>query len=305
MKALMTKSQIRVSLVLATRNRASSLARLLECLTGQVDAPRFDVVVADNGSNDETPAVVEKAAKKLDVRYVREERPGKGRALNAALRVAQGELIVFTDDDVQPFPDWLFQMHKAAQDYPECNVFGGRIDVDMRTVPAWISRSFNLMGILTSSHDKGEGDLPYGHSQYPFGPNMSIRHQCILNRDRPYPESLGPGTSLPVGDEPTFLSSISLPDASDRMYIAKACVRHDVEMENVIFLKALQRCCRAGFAHGRLGFFPVSHQAMTGNSSLPSLIFQRVGSCRSIREFICITARYFFFLYGRRSYQHQ
>ncbi len=175
----------------------------------------------------------------------------------------------------------------------------------MRTVPAWISRSFNLMGILTSSHDNGEGDLSYGHSQYPFGPNMAIRRQSILNRDRPYPESLGPGTSLPVGDEPSFLSSISLPDASDRMYIAKACVRHDVEMENVIFLKALQRCCHAGFAHGRLGFFPVSHQAVTGNSSLPSLIFQRVGSCRSIREFICITARYFFFLYGRRSCQNQ
>lgn len=294
-----------VSVILATRNRSPSLARLLDGLTDQVDAPRFEVIVADNGSSDDTPAVVEQAANKLDTRYVREECPGKGRALNAALKLVRGDLIVFTDDDVQPFPDWLFQMHKAAQEYPKCNVFGGMIAVDMRTVPAWISRSFNLMGILTSFHDKGQEDLPYGYSQYPFGPNMAIRRQCILNRDRPYPESMGPGTSLPVGDEPTFLSSISLPDTSDRMYIAKACVRHDVEMENVIFVKAFQRCCHSGFAHGKLGFFPVSHQAVTGNSSLRSLILQRLGSCRSMRELICVTARYFFFLYGRRSFQNQ
>ncbi len=157
------------------------------------------------------------------------------------------------------------------------------------------------MGILTSSHDKGEKDLPYGYSQYPFGPNMAIRRQCILNRDRAYPEYLGPGTGLPVGDEPTFLSSLSPPDASDRMYIANACVRHDVEKENVVFLKALQRCCHAGFAHGKLGFFRVSHQAVMGNSSIPSLIVQRLGACRSMRELICITSRYLFYIHGWRA----
>jgi glycosyltransferase involved in cell wall biosynthesis len=290
---------VAISVALATRNRAPSLARLLDGLAGQVYAPCFEVIVADNGSSDETLAVVEQAGKKLTVRYVREKRPGKGRALNAALLVARGELIVFTDDDVQPFPDWLFQMHKAAQDYPECNVFGGRIEVDIQTVPYWISRSFNLMGILTSYHDKGDADMLYGYSQYPFGPNMAVRRQYVINNDKPYPETLGPGTTIPVGDEPTFLFKISPPGASDRMYVAKACVRHEIERENVFFFNALKRCCHAGFAHGRLGFFHVASHGCSGNTSVISLISRRLGSCRSVREFVCITSRYFFFLYGR------
>ncbi len=68
---------------------------------------------------------------RLQIHYVREDRPGKSRALNAALRIAQGKLMVFTDDDVVPQPDWLSQLYSAAQRYPDVNIFGGQIDVNL------------------------------------------------------------------------------------------------------------------------------------------------------------------------------
>ena len=46
------------SVVIATHNRASQLVRCLQALAQQSDASRFETIVVDNGSQDETPAVI-------------------------------------------------------------------------------------------------------------------------------------------------------------------------------------------------------------------------------------------------------
>lgn len=290
-------NDVEISVVIATRNRSSSLSRLINELSAQVDAPPFEVIVGDNGSSDDTPKVVKNARNRLQIHYVREERPGKSRALNAALRIAQGKLIVFTDDDVVPQPDWLSQLYSASQRYPDVNIFGGQIDVNLEDVPSWIKRSFNLMGLLTSAHNFGNSDTRYNYGQYPFGPNMAIRRNCIKSLNKPYPEYIGPGTELPVGDETMFLSPFSPADSKDRIFIASACVTHDVEAENINFFGAFKRCYLAGRGGGILGF----STAATGKSkiiSTSSLISQRLITCRSLRELICITIRFFGYLQG-------
>ncbi|MBU1181087.1 MAG: glycosyltransferase [Proteobacteria bacterium] len=299
----MNKQNI-ISVVVATRNRAASLARLLDGLVGQIGAPPFEVIIGDNGSSDDTPMVVERARDRLQVRYVHEERPGKSRTLNAALKLARGELIVFTDDDVLPQSDWLAQLHVAALRHTDANIFGGRIGVDMKSVPLWVARSFNLMGLLASCHDKGERNVRYGYREYPFGPNMAVRRHCIAGLNKPYPEYLGPGTKMPVGDEPTFLSQLSPPEANDRLFVASACVMHAVEAENVFFIKAIKRCYLAGLAHGMLGIFHMSQDRNSPTSTF-SLITQRLGTCRSLREMICISARYLGYLQGHRVYSRK
>lgn len=295
---------VELSLVIATRNRAAALAHLLNGLASQVDTPPFEVIIGDNGSSDDTAKVVELARDRLPIHYVREERPGKSRALNAALKLAQGELIVFTDDDVQPYPNWLACLYAASVMYPDCNIFGGRILVDLNDIPNWVFRSFNLMGLLACKHDKGKYDVRYGFNEYPFGPNMAVRRQCIDQFNNPYPEYLGPGTRLPVGDEPTFLSRFSPPDATDRMFVAAACVMHEVEAENVNFYRAFQRCYLAGRAHGMLGISHVSPDLASSVSTL-SLISQRLSVCRSLRELTCISARYLGYLQGHRTYRQK
>ena len=184
--------RIDLSVVVATRNRASSLARLLKGLADQVGAPTFEVIVGDNGSTDHTTRVVNEAPECLKSRYVRVERPGKSRALNALLKRALGALVVFTDDDVVPLPDWLASMHAASREFPECNIFGGRIEVNIESVPDRVHRSFNLMGVLTSAHNKGETNRRYGYGDYPFGPNMAIRRDLFAGIEAPYPKHWDP-----------------------------------------------------------------------------------------------------------------
>ena len=292
----------RISVVVATLNRARLLERLLEGLAKQTDPPPFEVVVADNGSIDDTPAVIDDFRSELTLHSVRVPEPGKGRALNAALALAQGEIIVFTDDDVMPEPDWLFEIHRAASDFPMHNVFGGRIKVDLAAVPGWIGRSFNLKGLLTSAHDKGGSPVTYGYAEYPFGPNMAVRRKLLAEGMRLYPEDMGPGTQQPVGDETGFFLRISPPDAKDRLFVPSARVLHEVEPENVAFGKALKRCYQAGIAHGRLRLPAVARGALPEDPSpsTAALIVQRLRSTRSVRELACIASRYLGYRQGCR-----
>ena len=106
---------MRLSVVIATRNRAAYLERALESFSKQIGAPSYEVIVVDNGSTDETAPIVERAnaAFTYDVGYVYEERPNRGAARNRGVAIAQGHLTLFCDDDVYVPPGFL-AAHDAA-----------------------------------------------------------------------------------------------------------------------------------------------------------------------------------------------
>ena len=99
----------RLSVVLPTRNRSALLARTLESLQGQtLDAAEFEVIVVDNGSTDDTRAVVERiASSQPNVRYAHEAEPGLHNARHAGIEAARSELLLFGDDDIRAFPTWV------------------------------------------------------------------------------------------------------------------------------------------------------------------------------------------------------
>lgn len=121
-----------VAVAVSTYRRAHLLPRLIAALEAQtLSAERFEVVVCDNGSDDDTAAVLSRSAAgtSLRLRVVRAEvnrGPGAGREV--AWRATSAPLVVFTDDDCQPEPTWLAQ-HLAAMSA------AGRAVVVGRTVP--------------------------------------------------------------------------------------------------------------------------------------------------------------------------
>ena len=286
-----------VSVIVATRNRASSLERLLEGLANHSCRPSFEVIVGDNGSQDRTVQVVKNAARRMKCRYVRVEQPGKCRTLNVAIKHACGSLLVFTDDDVVPQPGWLTSLHAASVDYPDCNIFGGQIDVNLTSVPTWVYRSFNLMSLLACVHKRGESNRRYDFGDYPIGPNMAIRRKIVAKIDTPFPEHMGPGTLQPVGDENYFFMQFSPPEASDRLFVSSACVTHEVEEENVTFKHALKRCYLSGNAGGYLGSPMVSrHQGKSASTAMTTI--DRLRTCSSPQELVCISVRFLGYIVG-------
>jgi glycosyltransferase involved in cell wall biosynthesis len=106
------RGELEVSVVVATRNRASLLAKLLESLRAQtLDPARYEVIVVDDASDDgDTPALLEADQRRdgLELRVIRRPSGGSpGMARNDGWRAARGKLIAFTDDDCVATPGWL------------------------------------------------------------------------------------------------------------------------------------------------------------------------------------------------------
>jgi Glycosyl transferase family 2 len=95
---------------IATYNRAAILGEAIESALAQRLPPsvRWELVVVDNNSHDDTKAVVEHYIRTsaVPVCYLFEGRQGKSYALNAGLKRAEGDVIAFTDDDVLVSPEW-------------------------------------------------------------------------------------------------------------------------------------------------------------------------------------------------------
>ncbi len=87
----------RVSIIMAARNESHRLQQKLENLWS-LDYPRhlFDIVVASDGSQDETETILRQQGDRLKI-VVFEERVGKALALSAAVKQATGEILVFLD----------------------------------------------------------------------------------------------------------------------------------------------------------------------------------------------------------------
>ncbi len=121
---------MRLSVVIATKDRAAYLERALDSFGKQIGAPSFEVVVVDNGSTDGTPQVVDsaRARQSFPVSYVYEEQPNRGAARNRGIALSQGHLILFCDDDVFAPPGFL-AAHDAAHALSNFVVSGPIVNV--------------------------------------------------------------------------------------------------------------------------------------------------------------------------------
>jgi GT2 family glycosyltransferase len=118
-----------LSVVVASHDRALRLRWLLNALEQQTLArERWEVIVAHDSDGPETERLLgtHPLARRGSLRQARLSPGGAlaGAKRNAALRLARGELVVFTDEDCRPPPDWLENALAAARRSPGAIVQG-------------------------------------------------------------------------------------------------------------------------------------------------------------------------------------
>jgi cellulose synthase/poly-beta-1,6-N-acetylglucosamine synthase-like glycosyltransferase len=96
--------RLRASVVISAYQAAADLPRCLAALQHQtLGGDEFEIIVVDDGSSDETAAVAEAAG----VRVLRLKHSGPAAARNAGAAIAFAPIIVFTDADCEPVPEFL------------------------------------------------------------------------------------------------------------------------------------------------------------------------------------------------------
>lgn len=122
-----------VSVVVATWNRSGYLGELHAALVAQsMSKDRFEVVVVDNGSSDDTAAVLSAiaASSPLRMAVVRlEANRGPAGGRNAGAGYCRAPLLAVTDDDCLPTPTWLTGIVAAFTD-TDVVLVQGRVDPD-------------------------------------------------------------------------------------------------------------------------------------------------------------------------------
>jgi glucosyl-dolichyl phosphate glucuronosyltransferase len=286
-----------ISILVATRNRKESLARLIDTMRELSRVPSWELIVVDNGSTDSTAALLSAVASSLPIVTIYENQQGKSRALNRALNRAEGEILVFTDDDVVPDPQWLVALSRASAAHPNANVFGGKVLLNYDLIPDWVANSYNLKTILASEQDFGTDIRWFGPNQYPVGPNLAVRKRALDSGRFNWPVNLGPGTKIPVGDERGFLMQVSPPRARDRLYVPNSIVRHNSSHTQISVTSAIKRCFLGGYAAGLMGGGREDSN-IDHTQSAASLAWHRLRATASPSEIICVTARAFGVLAG-------
>ncbi|HVN70003.1 MAG TPA: glycosyltransferase [Candidatus Binatia bacterium] len=139
----------RATIQLCTYNRAPLLARVLDaCFDQTTPGDEYEVVLVDDGSSDETPAVIETARARASCAFVvvTQRNAGLATARNAGIARASGEQIIFIDDDVLPLPNFVEEHLRAHARRPRAIVRGGAIevaDLDYLPPPIWSIKNYS------------------------------------------------------------------------------------------------------------------------------------------------------------------
>lgn len=120
-----------VTVIVPTRNRAGLVGRLLRQLVAIDDDLRYELIVIDEGSSDETPRLLDRFAADHGVIRVRNDPPrGLAGARNLGLQIATADYVAWIDDDDLTSRDRLRRQHAALVTSGSKWSCAGRVDID-------------------------------------------------------------------------------------------------------------------------------------------------------------------------------
>lgn len=180
-----TLARVRLSVVIPVKNGVAELTQQLDALSGQRFDDWWEIVVADNGSSEDTAAAVEAAQRanaKVTISWVdAAARPGAAAARNIGAHRAAGDALAFCDADDLVEPGWLAALAVTLQ---AADLAAGAFDFH-RLNPASAQ-----IGTAHASLEQQFGFLPAG-----LGANLAI-DTAVFHRLGGFDEDLPSGEDV-------------------------------------------------------------------------------------------------------------
>jgi glycosyltransferase involved in cell wall biosynthesis len=219
-----------ISVVVCTYNREKYIAKCIDSLLKQsLSRDLYEIIVVDNGSTDQTPAIVARYSGE-GVRYCRETRMGLSYARNRGCSESRSGLIAYIDDDACACSVWLEKIINIFGSDDSIAAVGGPIfpefEIDR---PKWLTDD-----LLTyySCINWGKKRFKLSKGRHLYGCNMSIRREIITSCGG-FPTRMGRiGSNLLSNEEWPIFSCIDRRGLSS-VYDPEVCVSHTVLKERM------------------------------------------------------------------------
>lgn len=279
-----------VSVIIPTYNRSHWLRETVQTLLDQSYPPdRWELLLVDNNSSDDTPAVIRRlAAADGRIRHLHESRRGAHFARNSAALAARGSILYFTDDDMLADRDLLARIVEAfAADEKVASVTGKILPRWNTEPPLWVLE--HCRNALLSLNDLGEALIISDED-----PGVFSCHQAVLRDVFMQAGGFNPDTNADTftGDNETGLN-IKIRALGYRFaYVGSAVTRHVIPADRMTQSYLNSRMADQGFCDSYTDFRAIHpgasrlarriavHSVMTGVSAFKALARRVAGNSR-------------------------
>lgn len=220
----------KLSLIIATYNRAQSLLRTLRSVVSQSVAPElWECIVVNNNSTDNTAEVFACFAAEnqgFDLRMVTEVKQGLSNARNAGITASKGEYIAIVDDDETLESSYIESYIEFFDSFPTAMAAGGAVRAEYESHrPRWMSHYTERM--IANPIDLDVVVTLFPNSRVPAGGNMAFRRE-IFDRVGLFNPRLGRnGQSLIGGEENDLFARLRA--AGELLYfVPNAAIYHHI-----------------------------------------------------------------------------
>lgn len=226
---------IRLSLVIATYNRAEQLMITLSSVAAQSKSSAlWECIVVDNNSTDNTKQRVEAFIaehQNLNISYHFESRQGLSYARNAGIEQSKGDIIAFIDDDERIVPDFIGAYISLFEKHPAAMAAGGKIIAEYPTGrPRWMSHYTEQP--IANPMDFGDYVRPFPKGRIPGGGNMAMR-RVVFDKIGVFNTSLGRTGKLLIGGEESDLFERIAEAGMECYYSPRAVMYHIIPAEKL------------------------------------------------------------------------
>jgi glycosyltransferase involved in cell wall biosynthesis len=232
------------------------LATILQSLCEQsIETSKYEVIVVDNNSNDNTREVVDEFCRRFtNVHYCFEPQQGLSYARNRGWQEARGKYVGYTDDDCKVPEQWL-EVAKEIIEQISPGVFGGPYySFHVTAKPRWFKDSYG-------SHELGKEARVLRENEYLDGANIFSR-RSLLHSLGGFDTSLGmSGTTIAYGEETALLRLVRTMEPAQIIYFdPRLYVYHLVPPQKM----SMCWIVRQRFATGRY-----SYRTLQADGTLP------------------------------------
>ena len=219
-----------VTVAVCTRDRSEDLGRCLDSLA-RLEHQAHEILVVDNApGTDDTRTLVDRRGG--TVRYARERRPGLDWARNRAIAEATGDVVAFTDDDVEVDPCWVHAIASAFRADPSVAAVTGLVlPAELDTGAQVLFERYRSFGRgfqrrrVAAGRDEWPLAARYGLAgDYGTGANMAFR-RALFERIGTFDPALDVGTPARGGGDLEMFFRL-LKEGHALVYEPSAIVRH-------------------------------------------------------------------------------